>query len=76
MEPLEILTPRELDVLLRIAKGMTNVEIAADLGLRVSTIENYTHNIYGKLQVPNRAAAVTVGYGHGWIEPLFPTESF
>jgi PAS domain S-box-containing protein len=52
------LTPREKQVLERIAKGMNSEQVAADLGLSIQTVRNYTASIYGKIGVHSRAAAV------------------
>ena len=51
------LTPRELDVLRRLCRGMANKEIARDLELQEKTIKHYMTNILQKLQVRNRVEA-------------------
>jgi DNA-binding NarL/FixJ family response regulator len=51
------LTPRQLQVLQLIGQGMTNREIAAELGLSVKTVGNYVSAILRALQVCNRTAA-------------------
>lgn len=53
----EILTPRELDVLQLLTKGMTNREIAESLHLTPGTIRIYLSNIYLKLDVSSRTQA-------------------
>ena len=55
MEPL---TPRELDVLIKLCDGQTNSEIADELGIALGTVKFYTGQIYGKLGVRNRVTAV------------------
>ena len=52
------LTERETDVLLLIAQGLRNEEIANKLFLSVSTIKTHTRNIFVKLDVRNRIEAV------------------
>jgi DNA-binding NarL/FixJ family response regulator len=52
------LTPREADVLTRIAEGRTNPEIAAELFLTVPTVKSYVNQVFTKLGVRTRAAAV------------------
>jgi DNA-binding NarL/FixJ family response regulator len=52
------LTPREADVLTRIAEGRTNPEIAAELFLTVPTVKSYVNQVFTKLGVSTRAAAV------------------
>jgi len=54
----EPLTPRELEVLQQIAAGDSNQEIAAKLFITVRTVKKHASNIYGKLGVGNRTAAV------------------
>lgn len=52
------LTPREADVLERIADGRTNPEIAAELFLTVPTVKSYVNQVFQKLGVRTRAEAV------------------
>jgi DNA-binding NarL/FixJ family response regulator len=52
------LTPREADVLTRIAEGRTNPEIAAELFLTVPTVKSYVNQVFTKLGVRTRAEAV------------------
>jgi DNA-binding NarL/FixJ family response regulator len=52
------LTEREREILHLIAKGRTNADIARDLSLSVKTVSNYVSNIFGKLQVADRAEAI------------------
>lgn len=52
------LSERERQVVLLIARGSTNREIAAELHLSAHTIKEYTSSIYRKLGVRNRAEAV------------------
>ncbi len=53
----EPLSERELEVLVLIAEGMTNQEIATRLYLSLNTVKVHTRNIYGKLGVNNRTQA-------------------
>jgi LuxR family maltose regulon positive regulatory protein len=55
MDPL---SPREMDVLSLISKGMSNQEIANALFLSKNTIKSHNINIYRKLNVNNRNQAV------------------
>jgi DNA-binding CsgD family transcriptional regulator len=52
------LTPRELEVLLLAAEGGTASEIAEKLGVHATTVNTHFDNIYAKLSVRDRAAAV------------------
>lgn len=51
------LTAREVQVLALVATGKTNREIAADLMISEHTVRRHLQNIFGKLDVPSRAAA-------------------
>jgi DNA-binding NarL/FixJ family response regulator len=51
------LTDREREVLNLIARGESNAEIAAALTISVKTVRNHVSNIFGKLQVADRAQA-------------------
>lgn len=56
--PVNPLSERELEVLQRIAEGLTNQEIADRLYLSLYTVKVHARNIYGKLGVNNRTLAV------------------
>jgi DNA-binding NarL/FixJ family response regulator len=51
------LTKREYEVLERIAEGMTNRTVAADLSISVETVRTHVSHILEKLETPNRSAA-------------------
>lgn len=53
------LTPRELDILKKLASGERNREIAGQLCLSEHTVKNHVASILGKLRVDNRAQAAT-----------------
>ena len=57
-EMIEPLSEREHEVLLLIAEGLSNREIAQRLFLSLSTIKVHTYNMYGKLGVHSRTQAV------------------
>lgn len=61
------LTGREREVLLLIAKGYTNKEVAAQLGISVKTVETHKGNIMSKLELKNRADAVRFAVQQGWL---------
>ncbi|HEX3021271.1 MAG TPA: LuxR C-terminal-related transcriptional regulator [Lachnospiraceae bacterium] len=54
----EDLTQREREVLYEMAKGCTNKEIANQLCISLATVKSHVINIYGKLGVNNRVAAI------------------
>jgi DNA-binding CsgD family transcriptional regulator len=58
------LTPRELQVLRRVATGETNKAIAGKLSLSEKTVDRHVSNIFTKLDVPSRAAATAFAYQH------------
>jgi len=53
-----VLTDRELDVLERMARGLTQPEIAADLGVSPETVKSYARELYSKLGAHDRAGAL------------------
>ena len=55
--PLKDLTPRELEVLTRIARGRSNAEIAAELGISEPTVRMHVANILSKLHLADRTQA-------------------
>ncbi len=61
----DILTQRELEVLTAVAQGDRNKEIALQLGVTERTIKAHLTNVYNKLGVDSRAAAVSVGIQRG-----------
>ncbi|GAA1943151.1 helix-turn-helix transcriptional regulator [Microbacterium aquimaris] len=56
--PVAALSPRETDVLADAARGSTNAEIAAALGLKEATVKSYLQSAMGKLDATTRHAAV------------------
>jgi ATP/maltotriose-dependent transcriptional regulator MalT len=56
----EPLTPREIDLLRLLSKGLKNKELAQEMNVSTHTIAWHLKNLYGKLRVDNRTAAVTV----------------
>lgn len=61
------LSPREKQVLGRVARGMDDKDIAKELGIVVQTVRNYVTNIYGKIDVHSRAEAVVWARERGII---------
>jgi len=59
------LTDRENEILILIAEGLSNKEIADSLSISESTVENHIHNVYGKLDISKRAQAVAFAYQTG-----------
>lgn len=64
---LELLTRREREVLVGIASGQSNKEVAAQLGLSVRTIESYRETLTGKLGVAGTAGLTRLAIESGLL---------
>jgi predicted ATPase/class 3 adenylate cyclase/DNA-binding CsgD family transcriptional regulator len=58
------LTAREVAVLRLVAQGLTNIQVARELALSPHTVNVHLRSIYGKLDVPSRAAATRFAVDH------------
>jgi len=65
--PLESLTPREQEVLERIADGLSNKEIAAQLSISEHTVKFHIASILSKLGATSRTEAVTLAIRQGLL---------
>jgi DNA-binding NarL/FixJ family response regulator len=65
--PTGALSRRELEVLQLVAAGNTNREAAAQLFITEATVKTHLLNVYAKLDVNDRAAAVAEGYNRGLL---------
>lgn len=63
------LTPRETEVLIHVAQGRSNREIAEQLFLGEATIKTYVGNILMKLRCRDRVQAVVAAYEAGLVQP-------
>lgn len=70
----DLLTPREKDVLALIGSGFSNSEIAADLFLGEGTVKTHIGHIFTKLGLRDRAAAVVFAFDHGIVRPGDPRQ--
>jgi len=66
------LTERERDILLRLGRGMSNAEIAAELFLGEATIKTHVGNVLAKLGLRDRIQAVVYAYENGLLTPGEP----
>jgi DNA-binding NarL/FixJ family response regulator len=67
--PLAALTDRERDVLIEVAGGLANDEIAAALHLSPATVRTYVSHLLSKLNARDRAQLVVVAYRTGLVRP-------
>lgn len=66
---LDMLTDREHEVLRLMARGATNAEIADALHVAEATVKTHVGNIFGKIGVRDRPAAIVFAYDHGVVTP-------
>jgi DNA-binding NarL/FixJ family response regulator len=69
------LTPRELEVLGMLARGIGGREIARTLGVAPNTVRTHVQSILSKLQVHSRLEAAAFAVRHGLVRPASPGRS-
>ncbi|KUO03130.1 response regulator [Streptomyces caeruleatus] len=66
---LSALTPRELEVLTLLGRGLSNTELAEHLTLSEATVKSHVARIFSKLTLRDRAQAVVLAYETGLVKP-------
>ncbi len=72
-QPFKDLTRREVQVLVQLAGGLTNKEIAAALQITEGTVELHVSHILSKLGFDSRTQAATYAVEQGWVKTGLPT---
>jgi DNA-binding NarL/FixJ family response regulator len=62
-----LLTPREQEILTRVAQGLSNKEIATELVISEHTVKNHLKNIMQKLHLNNRVQLTRYAYEQGFL---------
>jgi DNA-binding NarL/FixJ family response regulator len=69
---LDILTPREVEILTLVGTGLSNAQIAASLFITENTVKTHVGRVFDKLGVHERVQAVIIAYDTGLVAPQTP----
>ena len=64
------LSPREMEILRHVTRGLSNKEIAAELSISHQTVKNHMTSILDKLNVEDRTQAAVFALQRGWVRGL------
>jgi two-component system response regulator DegU len=62
-----VLTAREMEILLLMARGLSNHQISSRLHLAEATVKRHLANVYSKMDVSSRTAAAKQALSENWI---------
>ncbi len=68
-EPQINLSPKEVEVLQRISNGLSYAEIAAEMGIALSTVQSHVRNLYQKLDVHSKVQVIKRAGEMGLLQP-------
>jgi DNA-binding NarL/FixJ family response regulator len=65
-DPAPVMPPRERDVLVRLARGLSNRQIATELGIAERTVKVHVGSVFRRIGVADRTSAALWARDHGW----------
>ncbi len=67
-DPSPRLTPRERELVVALARGLTYAEVATSLSIGVGTVQRYVKHVYAKLNVNSKTELAALAARSGWID--------